>query len=135
MTKIKIAGKDVELRVCPECKREVLSLITDVKTGRRFCHECHADPNSPEATVTRKITEHAAAGTLNRYPETTASTGDIIVEALIKMGRPLTVKNYIQLNTFGDASCLDELEGEDRVEVEDLIEEGLLVDTDNDFVA
>jgi hypothetical protein len=68
MTTVKINGKDIELRVCPECKREVLTLITEVKTRRRFCHECHENPNSREATVTRKINEHAAAGTLDRYP-------------------------------------------------------------------
>jgi hypothetical protein len=64
----------------------------------------------------------------------TNTTGDIIVDALIRMGQPLTVKNYIQLNTMGDASCLDDLEGENRAEVEELIEEGLLVDTDNDYL-
>jgi hypothetical protein len=66
--KIKINGREIEMRTCPSCKREVLTLITDLKTGRRFCHECHPDPDSREAVVTRKINEHAAAGTLDQYP-------------------------------------------------------------------
>jgi hypothetical protein len=85
--------------------------------------------------MVRKINEDAAAGTPDQAPLVKNTTGDIIVDALIKMGQPLTVRNYIQLNTMGDASCLDDLEGEDRAEVEELVEEGLLVDTDNDFMA
>ena len=67
MTTVKIGGKDVTLRVCPECGASVLSLLIDFATGRRFCHECH-DPNSREAIVARKIDDHAAAGTLDQYP-------------------------------------------------------------------
>jgi hypothetical protein len=62
-----IGGKQVVAKVCPECGQEVLSLIIDLATGRRFCHLC-ADPNSTAATVTRKLHEHAIAGTLDQYP-------------------------------------------------------------------
>jgi hypothetical protein len=66
---------------------------------------------------------------------TAATTGNIVVDYLITMGYALTVNNYLQVSTMGDASCLDDLEGENRAEVEDLIEEGLLVDSDSDYVA
>jgi hypothetical protein len=68
MTTVRINGTDVALRICPVCQREVLVLITDFATGERFCHLCHEDPDSPMATVTRKINEHAAAETLDQYP-------------------------------------------------------------------
>jgi len=68
MTTVKIGGKDVQLRECPECGASVLSLLIDFATGRRFCHKCHDNPNSREAIVTRKIHEHAIAGTLDQYP-------------------------------------------------------------------
>jgi hypothetical protein len=55
----------------------------------------------------------------------TKKTGNIIVDALIKMGQPLTVENYVALNWFGDKTVAD-LEGEELVEVLDLVEEGLL---------
>ncbi len=45
-----------------------------------------------------------------------------------------TVRNYIQLDTMGDASTLDDLGPETRAEVEGLIEDGLLVDTINEFM-
>ena len=57
------------------------------------------------------------------------TTGNYTLDYLVKTGQPLTVKNYIQLDTMGDASCLDDLEGENRATVEQLIEAGLLVDT------
>ncbi len=68
MTTVRINGKDVALRICPVCQREVLVLITDFATGKRFCHLCHEDPDSPMATVARKIHDHAVAGTLSAYP-------------------------------------------------------------------
>jgi hypothetical protein len=45
-----------------------------------------------------------------------------------------TVRNYIQLDTMGDASTLEELGPEARAEIESLIEIGLLVDTENQFL-
>jgi hypothetical protein len=45
-----------------------------------------------------------------------------------------TVRNYIQLDTMGDASTLEELGPETRVEIESLIEIGLLVDTESGFL-
>ena len=48
-------------------------------------------------------------------------------------GIPPTVRNYIQLDTMADASTLEELGAETRGEIESLIENGLLVDTDNKF--
>ena len=71
MSTVKINGKDIDLRECPECHREVVSLIREFRDGkvvRTFCHRCHEDPDSPVATVTRKINEHAEAGTLDKYP-------------------------------------------------------------------
>jgi len=68
---VKIDGKDIELRECPECHREVIGLIREFRDGkviRTFCHRCDEDPNSTAATVTRKLHEHAIAGTLDQYP-------------------------------------------------------------------
>jgi hypothetical protein len=45
-----------------------------------------------------------------------------------------TVRNYIRLDTMGDATALEELGPETRAEIESLIEAGFLVDTDNDYV-
>jgi hypothetical protein len=45
-----------------------------------------------------------------------------------------TVRNYIQLDTLADASTLDDLGPETRAEVEGLIEDGLLIDTINEFM-
>jgi hypothetical protein len=71
MSTVKIGGKDIELRECPECHREVISLIREFRDGkvvRTFCHLCHEDPDSPMATVARKIHDYAVAGTLDQYP-------------------------------------------------------------------
>ncbi len=67
MTTVKINGKDVALRVCPECGAEVLSLLIDFATGRRFCSECHDNPNAGEAVVARKLHAAAVTGTLDKY--------------------------------------------------------------------
>lgn len=67
MTTFNIGGKQVAAKVCPECGAEVLSLIIDFATGRRFCYKCHDDPDSPMATVARKIHDRAIAGTLDKY--------------------------------------------------------------------
>jgi hypothetical protein len=71
MSTVKINGKRVDLRVCPQCEAEVLSLIREFRDGkviRTFCHRCDEDPNSTAATVTRKLHEHAIAETLDQYP-------------------------------------------------------------------
>lgn len=71
MTTVKINGRELLLKECPECHREVLSLIREFRDGkviRTFCHQCDEDPNSTAATVTRKLHEHAIAGTLDKYP-------------------------------------------------------------------
>ncbi len=71
MTIVKINGRELLLKECPECHREVVSLIREFRDGkviRTFCHRCDEDPNSTAATVTRKLHEHAIAGTLDSYP-------------------------------------------------------------------
>jgi len=45
-----------------------------------------------------------------------------------------TVRNFIQLDTMSDLSTLDDLGPEARVEVEELIEDGFLVDSETDFL-
>ncbi|PYT25831.1 MAG: hypothetical protein DMG58_23610 [Acidobacteria bacterium] len=54
------------------------------------------------------------------------TTGDIIVDALIKMGKPLTVKNWVSLNYWD--RTLEDLEGEELAAVPF----DMLVDTDSD---
>jgi hypothetical protein len=71
MTTVKINGRELLLKECPECHREVISLIREFRDGkviRTFCHLCDEDSNSTAATVTRKLHEHAIAGTLDQYP-------------------------------------------------------------------
>ena len=71
MTIVKINGRELLLKECPECHREVISLLREFRNGkvvRTFCHLCHEDPDSPMVTVVRKIHEHAIAGTLDQYP-------------------------------------------------------------------
>jgi hypothetical protein len=53
-----------------------------------------------------------------------------VIEKLIKEKLPLTVTNFIVF-AFWDESSLDELEGEDLCEVLEMIEDGLLVDTES----
>jgi hypothetical protein len=45
-----------------------------------------------------------------------------------------TVRNYIRLDTMGDASTLEELDPEIRGELESLVENGFLVDIENEFL-
>jgi hypothetical protein len=52
-----------------------------------------------------------------------------VVEYLISKGIPLTVRNYIALAYLGDVRSLEDLGPEDRAEVDGLIEDGILVDT------
>jgi len=64
-------GRDFLLKECPECHCEVISLIREFRNGkvvRTFCHLCFEYPDSPMATVARKIHDHAIAGTLDQYP-------------------------------------------------------------------
>jgi hypothetical protein len=58
---------------------------------------------------------------------------DIIIDYMIENKIPLTIRNYIVINTFGDCHRIEELGPEDRADLESLIENGLLVDTDNDW--
>ena len=44
-----------------------------------------------------------------------------------------TVRNYLGLEFMGGVSTLEDAGPEDRAEIEGLIEDGLLVDTDNEF--
>ena len=57
---------------------------------------------------------------------------DCVLDFVVKNKIPLTVGNYIQLSWWKDAT-LDDLEGEDRAEVEGLVEDDKLVDTENQF--
>lgn len=71
MTTVKINGKDFQLKVCPSCGGEVITLIREFQDGkvvRTFCHLCYENPESRAATVARKLHEHAVAGTLDEYP-------------------------------------------------------------------
>jgi hypothetical protein len=71
VTTVKINGRELLLKECPECHREVISLVQEFRNGkvvRIFCHLCHQDPDSPMVTVSRKIHDHAIAGTLDQYP-------------------------------------------------------------------
>jgi hypothetical protein len=54
---------------------------------------------------------------------------DHTLRYLYKNGMLATVENYIRLNFLGEFSTLDELGPEDRVEIDQLIEDGFLVDT------
>jgi hypothetical protein len=60
------------------------------------------------------------------------STGDIVVDALIRMGKPLTVENWVSLNYWDRTR--ESLEGEELAELQRLIERGLLVDTDSNLI-
>ena len=71
MTTVKINGRELLLKECPECHREVMSLMREFRDGRvvrTFCHLCYENPDSSMATVARKIHDCAIAGTLDRYP-------------------------------------------------------------------
>jgi len=69
VTIVKINGRELLLKECPECHREVISLLREFRNGkvvRTFCHLCYEDPDSPMATFARKIHDHAIAGTLHQ---------------------------------------------------------------------
>jgi hypothetical protein len=54
------------------------------------------------------------------------TTNNCVLDYLIKTGEPCTVENYVGLNWMGDKTLAD-LEGEELVEVLELVEQGLLV--------
>jgi hypothetical protein len=60
-----------------------------------------------------------------------SKTGDMVVDALIRMGKPLTVENWVSLNYWDRTR--ESLEGEELAELQRLIERGLLVDTGNPY--
>lgn len=57
---------------------------------------------------------------------------DPIVAYLIKIGAPLTVSAYVQLNWMGDKT-VDDLEGEEVAEIESLLEEHQLCDSPSNY--
>ena len=64
-----------------------------------------------------------------------SQTGDHIVDALIRMGKPLTVRNYFCANWGGcdGIESIADLDAENLAEVQRLVERGLLVDTRNPY--
>jgi hypothetical protein len=54
-----------------------------------------------------------------------------VIEKLKKEALPLTVTNYLLFAYMGEVNSLAQLEGEDLCEVLELIEDGLLVDTES----
>ncbi len=64
------------------------------------------------------------------------STGDHIVDYLIKTGQPLTVQNYFQTNwaAVDGIEKIEDLDAENLAEVQRLVERGLLVDTKSERV-
>jgi len=57
-----------------------------------------------------------------------AHTVNPIVAYLVKNKIPLTVQNYVECNWMGEKT-VEDLEGEEIAEIEELLEEGQLVDT------
>ncbi len=55
---------------------------------------------------------------------------DCIIHKMIDAGLALTVKNYLTLAYFGDLVNLDDLP-ETKAEIDQLVEEGILVDTES----
>jgi hypothetical protein len=53
-----------------------------------------------------------------------------VVAYFIKNKIPLTVKNYVRCNWMGQKT-VEDLEGEEVAEIEELLEEGQLVDTES----
>lgn len=64
--------RQIDLKTCPTCGASVAILLTDCKTGKRFCHNCHDEfglrHDHPVVIVNRKIHEHMVNGTLDSYP-------------------------------------------------------------------
>jgi NifB/MoaA-like Fe-S oxidoreductase len=57
------------IRKCPNCGEDTVSLITELRTGRRFCHACAPEEAGSAIIVARKIAEHRDVGTLDQYRE------------------------------------------------------------------
>ena len=60
-------------------------------------------------------------------------SNNCVLEMMKKCGIPLTVKHYLSLAYFGDITGLDQVGPEDRVEIDELIEDGILVDTESEY--
>jgi hypothetical protein len=52
------------MKICPNCGSEVVTLITDLATGKRFCHVCAPEQTDPVVKVARKM----STGRLEDYP-------------------------------------------------------------------
>jgi hypothetical protein len=52
------------VKICPSCGSEVVTLITDLATGHRYCHVCAPDKNDPVVKVAAKM----STGRLEDYP-------------------------------------------------------------------
>jgi hypothetical protein len=52
---------------------------------------------------------------------------------MLKCGIPFTVKHYLAVAYMGDVTSLEELGEENLVEILDLIEDGILVDTESKY--
>lgn len=59
----------ISLKTCPHCQREVLTLITDHTTDKRYCYHCVPNPEAcPGAVfISRKMDQLHAAGKLETY--------------------------------------------------------------------
>ena len=56
-------------KTCPGCGSDTIVLVTNLKTGERFCPACatEQEEKSGAVRVARKIAEHTVAGTLHLY--------------------------------------------------------------------
>ena len=59
----------ISVKTCPHCQREVLTLITDNTTDKRYCYHCVPNPEAcPGAVfISRKMDQLYAAGKLETY--------------------------------------------------------------------
>jgi CheY-like chemotaxis protein len=59
----------ISLKTCPHCQEEVLTLITDYATGKRYCYHCVPNPGTcPGAVfISRKMDQLHAVGKLDAY--------------------------------------------------------------------
>jgi hypothetical protein len=60
------------------------------------------------------------------------ATGDSVLDWMIAHKRPLTLREYVQINWMGEKS-VDDLDGETLAEIESLLEENQLVDSPSNF--
>lgn len=60
----------MDLNTCPNCGKEVLTLITDDGTRQRYCYHCIPNPDACLGAVfiSRKMDQLHAAGKLETYP-------------------------------------------------------------------